>query len=482
VRRLIALLVAGIVAIAVAACGNSSAGSAGASGPTIDALSYFPTSAPFVMTVPTAPQDASVKQAQALERRDPQYQLVMTALLTRLAASGINYNQDIRPLFGNPIALGAVGVKPTAFLITWVTKSAAAATRLTKRLGLQPAGSHDGAALYAGHGLAVGIDGSTVVISLSTELVDSALDRHAAHQGFDSASYARSTAGMPQGDVIEMFGDLAEVLAQPTAAQARQIPWVAAITGYAAAVSASPTGITMRFHLSTAGRQLSTSQLPIASGATAPATAGELPIEVAIRDPAQIIDFVEAAAQSTDPGSYTGFLRRQAAIKQRSGFDLNVFVGMLTGDLTIESDGQTTLARAQVSNPAKVSRMLARLVDTGGAGVLGKRVRLAPLGGGLYAITSRTSVVELGVIGDELVVGRGTPAQLRAYAAAPATAASSGAGSVAFQIALSDVVRLGLRHQPSAMEELLLDRLGDLVGSAGATTGGLSGIAHIALR
>jgi uncharacterized protein DUF3352 len=475
-------MVAGIVVIAVAACGSSSAGSSAAANPTIDALSYFPTSAPFVMTVATAPQDASVKQAQTLERRDPQYQLAMTAILARLAATGINYNQDIRPLFGNPIALGAVGVKPATFLATWVTKSAPAATRLITKIGLQPAGSHDGAALYAGHGLAVGIDGSTVVISPSTQLVDSALDRHAAHQGFDNAAYAHATAGVAQGGVVEMFGDLSEVLAQPSAAPARQIPWVASIAGYAASVSASPTGVTMRFHLSTTGRPLSTSQLPIASGATAPDTAGDLPIQVAIRDPAQIIDFAEAAERATDPGSYAGFLRRQAAIKRRAGFDLNAFVGMLTGDLTIQSDTQSTMARAQVSNPAAVSRMLSRLAGARGAGVLGKGTRLAPLGDGLYAITSRKSVVEVGVIGDDLVVGRATPAQLRAYAASPATAASSGTGSVAFRIALAEVARLGMRSQPSAIEQQLLARLGDLVGSAGATTSGLSGIAHIALR
>ena len=468
--------------MALAACGSSSAGSSTASDPTIDALSYFPPTSPFVMTVATAPQDAAVKRAQALEQRNPQYQLAMTALLARLGEMGINYDQDIRPLLGNPIALGAEGVRPSAFLATWVTRSAAAATRLVKKIGLAAAGSHDGAALYAGRGLAIGLDGPVVIISQSTQLVDDALDRHAAHQGFDRASYTRATAGVTQGGVIEMFGDLTGVLAQPSAAKARQVPWVDAITGYAASVSASSTGVAVSFHVSTTGRQLSASQLPIASGAAPPDTAGDLPIQMAIRDPAQIIDFARAAAQATDPAGYAAFVRRQAAIRRRSGFDLNALVGMLTGDLTIESDTHSTLARAQVSNPAAVTRMLSRMASTGGTGVLRKGTKLAPLGGGLYAIISRHSVIEVGVIGDELAVGRSTPAQLRAYATAPAAAAAAGTGSVAFRIALAEVVRLGMHRQPSALEQELLDRLGDIVGSAGATTSGLNGTAHIALR
>ena len=62
-----------------------------------------------MLTVATAPASESIKQAQALERRFPTYAVAATALFARLSQLGIDYNQDVRPLFGNPIALGAVG-------------------------------------------------------------------------------------------------------------------------------------------------------------------------------------------------------------------------------------------------------------------------------------------------------------------------------------------------------------------------------------
>ena len=158
--------------------------------------------------------------------------------------------------------------------MVWVTKSASKLTSLLGKLHLSRSGSHDGATLYSVGSAGLATSGATVMLARSTAILDAALDRHAHHQGFDSAAYAKATTGVPANGLITAFGDLTPVLSTPNAAKARQVPWVAAITGYAASVSTSQNAMAIRFHVATGGKPLSVSQLPIASGTTSPGIAG----------------------------------------------------------------------------------------------------------------------------------------------------------------------------------------------------------------
>jgi len=88
----------------------------------------------------------------------------------------------------------------------------------------------------------------------------------------------------------------------------------------------------------------------------------------------------------------------------------------------------------------------------------------------------------VGVVAGQLVVGRATPAQIRSFASAPSTPASAGTGSLAFKVALAELLRLKLKHPPSATEQALFNLLGDVTGSSSASPSGLSGIAALSLR
>ncbi len=267
----------------------------------------------------------------------------------------------------------------------------------------------------------------------------------------------------------------------PSAAQARQVPWVAAIKGYGASIDATQKSVTIHYHIDTSGRSLSTSQLPIASGATPPGFAGGLPILAGVRGPAQTINFVEATERLTQPQSYASFLERQSKLKRQAGFDLNALVAMLTGDMSVESNTHTTIARVQVSDPSAVSAMLAKLTKAP-SDAFTKGSRTSSLGGGLYSVKEPKQTLTLGVIGDELVLGRATPAELRTYAKAPATPATGATGSMAFQIGLSELLKIALKHAPSPVEQAVINRLGALSGSASATTAGLTGVAAIGVK
>jgi hypothetical protein len=485
-RRLFAAL-AVVAVLVIAGCGSSSStGGAAASNPTLDALSYFPPSTPFVLTFATDPKSASVKDAQGLLHKFPVVTLAETALFSRLSQLGIDYNKQIRPLFGNPIAIGTVGTSlsgsQTPFVVAWKTKSASALNALVPKLsGLQSAGTHDGAKLYTGAGAAFATDGATVVFARSTTDLEAALDRHAHSQGFSSAQFAKSTAGISQNGLIEAFGNLTGLLSTPQTAKARRVPWVAAIKGYGASISAGQAGLTVQYHIDTSGSSLSTAQLPIASGSTAPAVAGDLPIQTGVRDPAQIVDFAEAAAQATSPVSYSQFLKHQATLKRKTGFDLSALVAMLTGDLNVESDTHTTIGRAQVTNPSAVAAMLAKLAKAR-SGALSKGSKLTSLGNGMYSETTSKTTLTLGVIGNELAIGKATAAQLRAFAAAPTATATEATGAVTFRIALTDLLHSTLKHPPSATLQQLYSLLGDITGSASATTSGLTGTATVGFK
>jgi hypothetical protein len=482
-RRLSTLLMTGLAVVALAGCGSAKPGSVGAASPTIDALSYFPTTSPFVITAATNPKATAVRQ---LQRQSPSYTFAATAIFAQLSRLGIDYNKDIRPLFGNPVVAGVLsadgltgsGYGDTQFLVVWVTKSASKLTSLLGKLHLSRSGAHDGATLYSVGDAGLATSGATVILARSGATLDAALDRHAHHQGFDSAAYAKATTGVPANGLITAFGDLTPVLSTPSAAKARQVPWVGAITGYAASVSTSQNAMAVRFHLATGGKPLSVSQLPIASGTTSPGIAGALPIGLGIRDPEQMITFVADAIQKTEPAKWASYRRQAAALQQRSGVDIASLGKLLTGQLNLESDTHTTVARAQLSDPSQAQTALAKLVRARTA----KGAHVTSLGGGLYKVHSGTSDLTVGVSDGQLLLGRATPAQIRAFAAAPIPNASANAGSVTFRVALPDLLRTALKRAPSPIAQQLISMLGVITGSAESDTDGLTGTVSIPLR
>ena len=482
VRRLSGLLVAGLAVLALAGCGSSKPGSGGSSDPTVQALSYFPTTSPFVITAATNPKAAAVKQ---LSQSSPSYAFAATALFAQLSKMGIDYNKDIRPLFGNPLVAGVVSTagftgsgSSADFLLVWVTKSAGKLSSLMGKLHLTRSGTHDGATLYSAGNAGIAISGPTVFLARSPAVLDAALDRHANHQGFDATAYAKATAGVPAHGLVTAFGDLTPVLSTAKAARARQVPWVGAITGYSASMTAGQHKMTITYHVATTGKPLSVSQLPIASGTASPGLAGSLPIGLGIRDPEQFITFIADAIHRTSPAKWGKYRRQAAALQKRSGVDIASLGKMLTGQLNLDSDTRTTMARAQVSNPSLVQSDLTKLVKARTA----KGAQVTSLGGGFYRVRSDTSDITVGVSGGQLLVGKATPAQLRAFATAPAANSSGGSGSVTFRIGLAQLLQTAVKHPPSPIAMQLLDMVGDITGSAEASTDGLTGTVSVPFR
>ena len=485
-RRILGCLSAVLVTVAVAACASSSAGSAPPS-PRLRALSYFPAASPFVMTLDTAPGSASSRQLKALERANPSDAMGLTLLYGRLGQLGIDYNRDVRPLFGNPVALGLSSPAGSAgsLLVAWVTRSATALHRIIATLhSLHPAGQAGGARLYASAHTAVAVDGATLIVGRTPAMLRAALTRSAEHQGINAGDYAAETSGVSSNGILEAFGNLTGVLSAPKAAAAQRVPWVAAIRSYGLSLSASGQAVSMHIAMNTSGRSLTPAQLPLASGSLGPSLVGPAPVEAGLRDPAQFLSFVIAAMRESSPRRYASFLRRTAALQRATGVDLATLESLLTGSLDVDSDGHAALVRADLSRPGVVARLLARLAgDRRAAGSAGIG-RLTAVGGGFYSAQHGRRTTYVGVAAGRVVAGNAPLSAVRDFARAAANAPVQG-GAVTAQVALGQLIALGLSHSPASsslppgIAQRLISAVGNLTATVQATTGGLAGSATI---
>jgi hypothetical protein len=477
-----------IAVLGVAGCGSSKSPSS-ASGPLSTELSYFPANSVFMLSIQTAPNSQGIEHAQRLLKRFPIAGFGESAVVAKLGQVGIDYQSDVKPLLGNPVVLGFATPAPASnatasLLIVWQTNDASALSALLKKLpGLQSNGTHDGATLYRlGASVTLAVDGATAVFGGSAATVTSALDRHSAGNGVSSSAYAQAFAGLPQNGLVQAFGNLTGVLSQPSAANARKVPWVAALKDYALTFDAGASGLTYSYKLDTTARSLTEAQVPFVGGGIPPQLAGNAPITVGINDPAHIVSFAESAQQASDPSGYAKFERNQAKLRAKTGVDLNSLLSLLTGELIISSDTHTTMGRATLSNPAGAATIIAKLARAPHS-VFNTTTRISRLGGGFYRVAEKDGTeITIGVVGKQLLVGKATVPELRAFAAMPATAATGAQGDVAFRVALGALLHLTIHKQIPQLEQTLLSSLGDLTGSVSSSTSGVTGTAAIAVH
>jgi hypothetical protein len=477
-------LLAVLAGLALAACGSSSP----ASSPLGSSLSYFPKGSPFIMSVATAPQAASVKSGQTMLSRIPLASFGQAALMSRLQQIGINYDTDIRPLFGNPLLVGLVGPGSAGqqAIVVWVTKDAGTLSSLIQKLHLRSAGSHGGATLYRASSFTLAVAGATLIGGGSPALVDAAIDRHAAGSGMSAAAYDSELGSLPRNGLFEAAGNLTSVLSSSArAGKALSIPWVAALRGYGVAITAGPGGLTFRYTLDTSGKSLTSDELPIAPGTSPPGLAGSMPIQVGLRQPAATLAFALQAERLTAPSKYAADMAKMNAVRRRTGVDFQRDVlGQMGNSAAVESTGHGFIVRVDVNDPTAAARTLRKL-GTSALDVFGThpgdRVSSGPAG--FETVRSPHSPpVLFGLVRSEFVAGTATPGQLRAFAAAPAVAASGAQGAVAFRIALPQLLQLTMHRTASATAQQVLKALGDITGWVSASPSALTGNATLAVK
>ncbi len=478
-RRVLLLLSVVVVACAsVVGCGSSSPSAA--PNPVNSELSYFPASSPLVASIATNPSAPEIRNLGAMIGNYPVAAFALAYAKTRLQQLGINYDTDVHPLFGNPIMLGLAdsnGVSSRTLLIAWVTRDANALATLVSKFHLKKTRTYDGATLYALSGIAVAVDGPTVLLGTSQQALMSALDRHAHGVGVTQAEMSSALAGLPPHPFLAAFGSLTGVLPSQRAASARRVPWVAALRGYAVTLNASSAGLSVNFKLDTTGAPLTAADLPISTGTAPPSLVGGAPIQVGIQDPSQLVNFLEQASRQ---GGLTAFLRQQAALHRKTGADLKSLLDLLTGELAVDSNGHGTIAEIRVKNPSAAAAVLAKLSTVPDSVLPHSTLKRRP--DGFYQLKEQSRTVNLGIIGSELLAGNVPPSQLRQFAAVPVSPAPVGShGAVAFRIAVSELIHLAVKNAPAQLQTLL-GSLGGITGWIAATPQALTGAATLALK
>lgn len=490
-RRMLALILGVVLAgLVVVGCGSNSSGAP--PNPMATSLSYFPAQTPFVLTLATKPSGQAKADEQQLLAKLPQLSFLQGEATAKLQQLGINFNQDVKPLYANPVVFGDDSTSLNAFqdhfLIVWVTNSASKLSGLVKKVGhVQAAGSHDGAKLYTSSGGgAIAIDGPTIVFAKSLADLTGALDRHAHGGGITESQYSTAVTGLPSDAAVHLYGNLASALSTPQAATARRVPWVAALRSYGATFGYSTGGLTVQFRLDTGGTALSAAQLPFASGTTPAAVVNGLPIQVGLRDPSQVITFILGAEQAASPQGYARFLEQEATFKGKTGVDVATLASQFQGDLVVDSDTHTTLVRASVADPAVVAKVLSKSAATN-TGVGATKVQ--PLGGGFYHLTESGRDGLVALVGNQLVFGLAPKggqirsATLRAFAAAPGSPLPGASGAFSFRLALPQLLTLtGAVGNSNPIVREILGLIGDLSGSSSVSTTALTGTATLALK
>jgi hypothetical protein len=228
---------------------------------------------------------------------------------------------------------------------------------------------------------------------------------------------------------VRIYANVEALLkSDPGTADARSIPWVAALRQAGATVTAKDDALDVDFRARTEG-DLSDDDLPIAPGDEAPPVIkrpGE--IGLGIRDLAHIVHFAENAGQSIDPSGFGDYERAKKTIDKQLGVSLDDdLIAQLSGNVsaTVALDGGFGV-RAELKDPQQFEKTLAKVADVlpsfaEGAGF--GRVKLSKPKGGrrFYALTrAGGGSVTFGVVNGKLVVANDARRAAALAAAQPA--------------------------------------------------------------
>jgi hypothetical protein len=167
------------------------------------------------------------------------------------------------------------------------------------------------------------------------------------------------------------------------------------------------------------------------------------------------------------------------ALRRGFGIDATAALAQLTGDLITTGQGAVSLIRAGIGNPALISRTLANLQKH--IQSFSPNLRMRPAGGGFYLLTSPSITFAIGVVGNQLVAGNASPAQLRAFATSP-TKPSGGHGAISFSESLPQVLKLTGALVHSAQAQLILSQLKSYSGWIANTPSALTGHVVVTIK
>jgi hypothetical protein len=488
------LVLAAVCAVLLSGCG----GGKKPAGPLDDALGYFPKNAALVAVVDT---DLKSSQAQTLGRllsRLPVGDALVGQALNRLQLPGVQFDRDILPLLGHPLAIGyarppkagkALGIDYV--LAIHVDKPIKVKQLLLRQSSLLPKGKSSGRRVFqhrfGGH-FAAAVDDHTFVASGSRPALDAALATRRADDHMSERDLNDALEGLPSDAAVRVTADPRALIGgMPALRPALGVKWLSSLQRAGATLQAQDDGIGLQFKLKTDANKLRDEDLPLSSDATGPVPlighSGEA--EIGVRDPARLARFAIAVANRLAP--QRGKLAASLSDLRKQGVDLNRdLAGRLgkSGAVAIDPLNGQWAARLLVRDPAGLKASLGKLAmalpDLAAAlGVPSLGVGTPGEGLNFYALArpGGKSVV-FGVVGGALVAAS-EPSRAAALASEATHPAPDLPGSL---IVLVDAKKLAARYLSRQLgglaglvAPLAIESLQDLTGGAAVDRNGLTG-------
>jgi hypothetical protein len=368
------LLTLVMVAVVASGCGSSRDAGSGSAG---DALAYLPADAATVLLVST---DVDGEQWQRLDENV--YRQLDDADRSRSVEGdaqaaakeiGLSWQDDIKPLLGNDIAIGISG-DPISLLggegeVSFV---AALETRgrnleeVLEKADLRPQDEANGAKLY---GLAdsdeqvFAIEDRVLIYAEDEKRLLEALARRDSGGGLDEGRVQEELMDLPSDSLLRGFGTLEGLADQEPFPRFADVGFLEILETWAAAVRFEQDELNAELAVRLDEEQVEEEDLPVASGEESPEIVPrETEISGGNLNQSQTTAFLLRAVQAAYPDSR--FVRAVDALDEDLGISfeeeiLRQFNGPSAS--YVSPDGRTFAARSEVRDPEALRELLPRI-------------------------------------------------------------------------------------------------------------------------
>ena len=476
--------------LVIAACGGD--GGDEAASPLDNALGYLGEDAPFAVSIDTDIRGDQYDAIGEILGKFPFGDQLKRSAREAVEEQGGEF-EDIEPLLGNEFVVGATNVRSlvggssdaTDFVGAIQTKDAGKLEEVVRRENAKEDGEKNGATIYKDDdGDSFATKDDVLIVAGSRRQLEGALAQREADGRLTEETFDKGTENLPKDALLRVYGDLQKMLAaDPSTRDARKVKWVQALRTFGAAASFEDDEVNVDFRVDTDGGDLTDRDLPFAAGSSAPSLidrAGE--IAGGLKDPTQIVEFAESAAQAVDPSGFGDYETGRRAIEKRLDIDIEDDVlEQLEGDLgvTIALDGKYGV-RAELKDPEAFDRTLAkagRVLPELGERLAGEPVGYAKpkRGGDFYALaTADGDSVVYGVVDGVFVLAN--DAKMAGELSKASTKTVPGAeGSVVVNADAEQVARQVSAQLRGLAGTLVTGPLDELIGSMSAAKDGVTG-------
>jgi hypothetical protein len=375
VRR--ALLIAALV-LAATGCGGTSSGGAGGAG---DALGYLAAGSTTVILVST---DVDGEQWELFDRRvyrpavaedgGNDVDETLDEFLAQSARDvGLDWEDDVKPLLGNDIAVGiegdAMGLLggDGVFSVTAALETSGGdVEEVLDKAKFERAGEANGATLYRSEeddGAMFAVEDGVLVWAEDEQVLRRALARRDEGGGFDQAAVDDALSDLPEESLVRALGSLERLQDQEQLRRFVDLPLVQGLETWGLTAGFDGGNLNLDVAVQLDEDAVDEEDLPLVTGGESPEIVlreGEL--SGGNRNQSQTTAFLLRALRAGYPDSR--FVKAADAIEKELGIDfeqeiLRQFDGPSAS--YVSPDGRTFAARSEVRDPEALRAVLPRI-------------------------------------------------------------------------------------------------------------------------